>query len=290
MQLGAWATLSAARRAVSVPNVTIFASRGAAIVGGAKGKDSAPLILGHPAPRLARRVFRRRPRGRGRPPKTDAARAIHGIRKLGWTLRAIADCLYVQSLLGQRRVTEQRIGQILKVEQASDRWDRDRDAVDWWCRGLGGLTADRKPSDPVFSEFWQTKVDPLLLEHPELRPAVRDQHFQIPRGVVTDELVHRFIGRDPTEEEERVAVREALARSPARVVPRPDRAAPDGEDLSRRMWRLTVRNLILRHLWDRRGEPPVDRLLRELGERFGLSERQVRRVVFATRQRGRAQE
>jgi hypothetical protein len=108
--------------------------------------------------------------------------------------------------------------------------------------------------------------------------------------VVTDELVHRFIGRDPTEEEERVAVREALARSPARVVPRPDRAAPDGEDLSRRMWRLTVRNLILRHLWDRRGEPPVDRLLRELGERFGLSERQVRRVVFATRQRGRAQE
>jgi hypothetical protein len=40
----------------------------------------------------------------------------------------------------------------------------------------------------VFSEFWQTKVDPLLLEHPELRPAVRDQHFQIPRGVVTDDL------------------------------------------------------------------------------------------------------
>jgi hypothetical protein len=257
-----------------------------------KGK-SVPQIFGHPAPGLDRRVFRPRtrrgqPPKRGRPPKTDAARAVHRLRRLGLTLKAIAHSALVQRLLGGRVVTEQRIGEIVKTKPKRDRWDQDRDDVEWWCRGLGGLTTDLKPRDPVFSAFWETKVAPLLFEHPDLRPTVRDPRFRITPNAIKGELTRRFVGRVPSEKAWWAAARDALARSPARLVRDPLPEALAGRDRSRRAWRLTVRTLILRHLWDRTAQSglPVGRRLRDLAERFALSERQVRRVVLAPRAKG----
>jgi hypothetical protein len=225
-----------------------------------KGKDSAPLIFGHPAPGLDRQILRHHPRGRGRPPKIDAARVVHRLHARGLLPHRIAVDPVVQRFLGGR-VTAARICQILKVDRR-DGLQRDFDDVEGWARGI-------EPS------WWTEHLFPWLLAHPDLWEG-RPQRFTRSRGKVGEPSSEPWRALSWNQWRERnpdVAVAEERARR-----------------LSKGAWRVTVRALILRHLWERSNHSglSVGRRLHDLAERVAQSERQVRRVVLERRRGGAA--
>jgi hypothetical protein len=184
-------------------------------------------------------------------------------------LRAIANSDRMQALYG-RRVTVMWISKLVRAEPKDlAGWQRDADDVQRWCRGLTG----RK-----FSKLWKTDLIPLCYTHPALRPTKRDQRFTVKRGLAA-EMVRRFAGvAVPSRRAWVRAVRTLAPRYPARRVDGP--AVGEAPPLTRRDWRAAVRGAILRYLWTRETHGSVRRRLGDLAERFGVSERTVRRAVL----------
>jgi hypothetical protein len=212
-------------------------------------------------------------RPRGRPPKTAAIRVARDLRARGRTLRQIADSDHLQCVLGTRvtgpglhphvirkTITRQGVQSLLRqTPRERDRWLRDLDEVDGWCRGL---------ESDEFSEFWEQTLFPLLLSHPGMvrGRSAQEEKFRgwieepgdqgAPTWVKTDSKSTWWARhRDLEANEERARV------------------------WSRREWRLAVREAIARDLWARRAGP-IGRRLREVADRVGLSERQVRRLLM----------
>jgi hypothetical protein len=150
--------------------------------------------------------------------------------------------------------------------QGLPRWQRDLDTIDRWCQG-------------VESEWWAATLYPMLIAHPDLHPKGRsaEQRFRtrVPSeaGVMNGKKVTVWKVRER-------GVRELSAGEWRKSHPDLARVWDDAQTLSCRQWRLRVRTLILRHLWEH-GEK-----LGALAERFGLSERQVRRLLEARVQEG----
>ena len=251
-------------------------------------------------------------RPRGRPQKTAAIRLAQDLRAHGRTLRQIAESNHLRFVLGTRvtrpgvhqhvlrkRITPQGVHYLLRqTPRGRDRWQQDLDVAAAWCRGLG-MCGHRAPhaGEPCpevveFNAFWHEVVFPLLLAHPDTFRGRSEQAEQSFTGWTVTEIVTKPVAEPATETmakpvEARLVVRTRVKRTSLSKTSWWARHH-DLEMIERRArgwsgpraWRRAVRQTLLWYGWERSVGQPMWRRLSDLGERFSLSARQVRRIVM----------